>query len=197
MHSDEIERRLRMPAHDEPSFLPPLLLPQASGFDLTGSRVRAGSAGASLRLLSPRLVLALVALLAALAAATVTVRSASTGCRPVPDPALVHRRRGLDRLSRQLGPAHARGSRRPRGVHVADRGQPGRARLFVCRHSMGRGSVETRCPVCDTESGVEDHAGTGRVGSHHRRGPGARRADLQRRRGRDLRVYRRRPDGDR
>jgi hypothetical protein len=72
MHSDEIERRLRMPAHDEPSFLPPLLLPQATGFDLTGGRIRAGSAGASLRLLSPRLVLALVALLAALAAATVS-----------------------------------------------------------------------------------------------------------------------------
>ena len=72
MHSDEIERRLRLPAHDEPSILPPLLLPQASGFDLTGGRVRAGSAGGSLRLLSPRLVLALVALLAALAAATVS-----------------------------------------------------------------------------------------------------------------------------
>ena len=47
MHSDEIERRLRLPAHDEPSFLPPLLLPQASGFELTGGRVRAGSAGGS------------------------------------------------------------------------------------------------------------------------------------------------------
>ena len=44
MHSDEIERRLRMPAHDEPSFLPPLVLPQTSAFDLIGGRVRAGSA---------------------------------------------------------------------------------------------------------------------------------------------------------
>jgi hypothetical protein len=73
MHSDEIERRLRLPAHDEPSFLPPLLLPQTTeGFDLRSGRVRAGPAGGSLRLLSPRLVIALVALLAALAAATVT-----------------------------------------------------------------------------------------------------------------------------
>ena len=73
MHSDEIERRLRLPAHDEPSFLPPLLLPQTTaGFDLTDRRVRAGSTGGSLRLLSPRLAIALVALLLALAAATVT-----------------------------------------------------------------------------------------------------------------------------
>ena len=65
MHSDEIERRLRLAAPDEPSFLPPLLLPQATGgVNMTGRRVRAGSTGSSLRLLSPRLVLALVALLA-------------------------------------------------------------------------------------------------------------------------------------
>ena len=73
MHSDEIERRLRLPAPDEPSFLPPLLLPQAvGGFELTGRRVRPGSAGGSLRLLSPRLVIVLFALLLALAAATVS-----------------------------------------------------------------------------------------------------------------------------
>ena len=73
MHSDEIERRLRLPAHDEPSFLPPLLLPQAAGgFELTGRRVRAGSTGGSLRLISPRLAIALIALLAALVAATVS-----------------------------------------------------------------------------------------------------------------------------
>lgn len=73
MHSDEIERRLRLPAPDEPSFLPPLLLPQTTaGFDLTGRRVRAGSTGGSLRLVSPRLAIALVALLLALAAAMVT-----------------------------------------------------------------------------------------------------------------------------
>lgn len=72
MHSDEIERRLRLPAPDEPSLLPPLLLPQGvGGFELTG-RVRPGSAGGSLRLISPRLAIALIALLAALVAATVT-----------------------------------------------------------------------------------------------------------------------------
>ena len=71
VRSDEIERRLRLPAHDES---PPAAAPPAAGgrVDLTGGRVRAGSAGRALRLLSPRLVIALVALLAALAAASVS-----------------------------------------------------------------------------------------------------------------------------
>jgi hypothetical protein len=70
MHSLEIERRLRLPAPDEPRFLPALILPSAAGSigvvrGRTGIRQGASRSG----FVSSRLVLAVLALVAAMVAA--------------------------------------------------------------------------------------------------------------------------------
>jgi hypothetical protein len=76
MDNHEIERQLRLPAPDEPAVLPALVLPPGNpGGALVGSgvRFRAGEApGRGVGFASPRLVLAILALLAALVGAIAT-----------------------------------------------------------------------------------------------------------------------------
>jgi hypothetical protein len=71
MNSQDIERRLRLPAPDEPAILPALSLPSGSsaGFGAVRGRLRAGSAGHPIGLMSPRLAVALLALVVAMVAA--------------------------------------------------------------------------------------------------------------------------------
>jgi hypothetical protein len=68
MTTFEIERRLRLPAPDEPVSLPALVLPTAT-VGHRGVHVRARGGGARGSFLSPRLVLAVLALLAAMVSA--------------------------------------------------------------------------------------------------------------------------------
>ncbi len=73
MHSHEIERRLRLPAPDEPALLPELVLPLPRVGTRTGwSGVRGGPAWQSSAFLSPRIALAVLALLLALVGAIVS-----------------------------------------------------------------------------------------------------------------------------
>lgn len=69
MNSDEIERRLRLPAPDEPAVLPALSLPSRPTAGLGDVRGRVGWAGQPIGTLSPRLAVALLALVVALVAA--------------------------------------------------------------------------------------------------------------------------------
>ena len=187
MHSEEIERRLRLPAHDEPSLLPPLLLPQAGGFDLTGGRVRAGSAGGSLRLLSPRLVIALVALLAALAAASV---SGAIRLDQLPNPFRTVSSFESDGVSldypdgwHQLTPDD------PRGMSA------GMTSLIVSNRDVD-GCNASEMTWATPNVRHPGYAGPGRVRrGHHRRSPGTPGADLQRDRRPDLCLPARRADG--
>lgn len=69
----EIERRLRLPAPDEPAFLPALVLPSAGGaFGAVRGRVGAGRTGRSIGFASPRLAMAILLLVAALVGAIAT-----------------------------------------------------------------------------------------------------------------------------
>ena len=74
MHSlDDIERRLRLPAPDEPDLLPTLVLPGGTlGSGLVRGPIRAGSSGITFAIGSRRLALAVLLLLGALAAAVAT-----------------------------------------------------------------------------------------------------------------------------
>lgn len=67
----DVERRLRLPAPDEPTRLPALVLPTAAAA-AGGVRLRRQAPGVGGGLWSPRLVLAVLALLAAMAAAIAT-----------------------------------------------------------------------------------------------------------------------------
>jgi hypothetical protein len=72
MHSQEIERRLRLPAPDEPVALPALILPNAPFGVPSGIRVHTGRTGRTFPTASPRLVFAVLLLLAALIGALLT-----------------------------------------------------------------------------------------------------------------------------
>jgi hypothetical protein len=84
MNSMDIERRLRLPSPDEPAALPALILPSSSsaGFGAVRGRVHAGSAGRPAGIMSPRLALALLALVvvmvAAIAAGAIRLQRAPT-----------------------------------------------------------------------------------------------------------------------
>lgn len=71
MNSHEIERRLRLPAPDEPAVLPALILPSrpSAGFGAVRGRVLVGSAGRPSGIMSLRLALAILALVVAMVAA--------------------------------------------------------------------------------------------------------------------------------
>ncbi len=85
MNSQDIERRLRLPAPDEPAVLPALILPSrpSAGFGAVRGRVRVGAAGQSTGIMSPRLALALLALVVAMVAA---IASGALRLERVPTP---------------------------------------------------------------------------------------------------------------
>ncbi len=94
----DVERRLRLPAPDEPAHLPPLVLPAESpwGARSVAGRVRVGRAVPAMGFASPRLAAALLALLIALAAAIGTGALRLDGLLSSDDPIAEYDGRGLE-----------------------------------------------------------------------------------------------------